>query len=468
MSIKIIKRPNDGVVYSLDQVPDIILSTDEVISAWLWIYGDNEPFFQGSYQPDFSGLVRISMKGLYEKHLQTELPTEHNEPQYLFNITFRIVISGSAADHGIEMTYSVANSRLHREQSYSDFIDSNFLTNQPSVKDTTFDAPEFLAYLAKTGNRTVVARFYTSDNTAHDVTVASGGGCRIVNVSPARLLKMIATVSSLKGYYDILLKQGNAVVASQRYMLRRTYGFEKYYCFVNALGGSDTLISRRDNIRAPETTFETGRLGNTRVALDNSEDINVWKQNLRFPSRLRNWVKELLTEKKQVAICLPQGMPEQEIVLTGMEFSVGDREELATASFSYMMSAQSDEPYSAKSAEGETSLSISRNTESKSADEVEEEEENESIARDYTHLIRGGNTVCFEALGETGRMQLEGSGDITMEVSVDGINFTALEHGFAFDNGVAIMPFKLTIGDLVRISSNTLDSIIVNFNHFPD
>ncbi len=84
---------------------------------------------------------------------------------------------------------------------------------------------------------------------------------------------------------------------------------------------------------------------------------------------------------------------------------------------------------------------------------------------DYTNRIEGGNTVSFVAMGTDGRIHIEGSGPITMEVSVDGVSYATVEHDVTFDNGVAIAPLQLYIGDYVRISATTLTKVIINYNN---
>lgn len=75
------------------------------------------------------------------------------------------------------------------------------------------------------------------------------------------------------------------------------------------------------------------------------------------------------------------------------------------------------------------------------------------------------NKVVFNALSDKGRIQLEGSGPIVAEVSVDGINYTELEHDAAFENGYAVVPIYMVIGDFIRISATTLTSAIINYNN---
>lgn len=84
---------------------------------------------------------------------------------------------------------------------------------------------------------------------------------------------------------------------------------------------------------------------------------------------------------------------------------------------------------------------------------------------DYSEQITGGSSVRFEALGREGRIHLEGTGDITLEVSVDGVNYATVEHDVTFnDNGVAIEPIQMYIGDVVRLTATTLTKVIINYN----
>ena len=94
---------------------------------------------------------------------------------------------------------------------------------------------------------------------------------------------------------------------------------------------------------------------------------------------------------------------------------------------------------------------------------VNYEDMNTNRIQDYTKQIEG-NSVRFEAGGNSGRIHIEGSGPIVMEVSVDGVTYKEVEHDVEFENGVAIAPFGFYIGDKVRICATTLTKVIVNYN----
>jgi hypothetical protein len=91
------------------------------------------------------------------------------------------------------------------------------------------------------------------------------------------------------------------------------------------------------------------------------------------------------------------------------------------------------------------------------------EDMNTNKTQDYSSQI-SDNAVRFEALGKEGRIHLEGSGPIKMEVSVDGVNYKEVDHDIEFENGVAIAPFQFYIGDKVRLSATTLTKVTINYN----
>lgn len=92
------------------------------------------------------------------------------------------------------------------------------------------------------------------------------------------------------------------------------------------------------------------------------------------------------------------------------------------------------------------------------------EDMNTNRIENYTNQIEGGNSVRFDAAGREGRLHLEGTGPIKVEVSVDGVTYTEVQHDVEFQNGVAIAPVSFYLGDKVRISATTLTKVTMNYN----
>ena len=83
---------------------------------------------------------------------------------------------------------------------------------------------------------------------------------------------------------------------------------------------------------------------------------------------------------------------------------------------------------------------------------------------DYSDKIVD-NTLRIEAEGLDGRIQIEGTGPILLEVGLDRENYVTVDHDIEFENGMAIVPFNFYIGDQIRLSATTLTKVVINWNH---
>jgi hypothetical protein len=188
----------------------------------------------------------------------------------------------------------------------------------------------------------LVARFYKKNGTSLDVTVraATAAGVFSVNVRYSRLIRMANVLpSSLLGYYDlILIDAKDDEVCRQRYIYEERSGREKYFLFVNALGGIDTLICKGENVLAPDITHNIGRFGRQYRALDDTDDVRKWTQHIgQVPNRQRNWIYELLTTKQGAEKYDPETMKYLEIVVDSSDISMSDFGQLAGSPFSYIL-----------------------------------------------------------------------------------------------------------------------------------
>ncbi len=383
------QQPTANTVYPKNAVPHIVLSANETARVTLLFKHPNDEeweltdsVFIGSYAPDFYGQIDLDFKGLYDTLIRSQMPggvqTFH---QSYFFYEFRAWIVGLTSNTNITITWKVADCSLNLSVPFATWAQSHFLTNQPSEKHITKNSPEWLTYFDADHSLTVKARIYPVTGSHTDISITSGNtGATTIDVSCARIKSLVSAAAELKGFYDILLMAGNTVKATQRYIVEKASGRERCFLFINSLGGIDTLICRGDNIFQPEATFNTGRIGDRRVALDDTDDICVWQQNVRFPWRQRNWIYELLTHKLGAWIFDNQA---KEIVITEMDFNIGDRETLSTCSFKYML-ADDEEVLSAISKEDNAILKLSSLQHADSIIIETEEIENDNQGRGLT------------------------------------------------------------------------------------
>ena len=340
------QKPVSGRTYAKNEVPAFVISTQSTLLAVLTI--GNETVFQGSYSPDFSGQISIDFKGLYDEYLETIIPSSlgdeitHTAYRRQFTATFYVLIGEDTAGEPATLSWYVANAKLKSSTPFYLWKNANFLTNQPMEKVTNYESPEWLTWLDTDMGTRLDVRFYPKTGGYLDATVCTkvNAGCYSANVRYSRLIRMANVLSSrLKGYYDLILYDSKGAEACrQRYIYEERSGLEKYYCFVNALGGIDTLICDGENVLQPETTHNIGRFANIYRALDDTEDQRKWKQDTgMMPNKYRNWIYELLTTKQGAQKYDPAAKDYYEIVVDTSEIDMSDFGQLASASFSYIM-----------------------------------------------------------------------------------------------------------------------------------
>ena len=66
-------RPEAGATYAKNTVPLFTVSGQGGVRAVLTM--DGMELFQGSYSPDFTGLVSMDFSGLYDEFLSSRIPT---------------------------------------------------------------------------------------------------------------------------------------------------------------------------------------------------------------------------------------------------------------------------------------------------------------------------------------------------------------------------------------------------------
>lgn len=341
------QKPQTGRTYAKNEVPTFVITTQDTLLAVLTI--GNETIFQGSFSPDFNGQISIDFKGLYDNYLQTNIPSSsgneivHTSYRRQFTATFYVLIGEDTTGDPATLSWYVANAKWKSSSLFYTFANRNFLSNQPIEKVTNYESPEWVSWMDLSGATRLDVRFYKNAGGSIDETIftAEEAGCFSVNVRYSRLIRMLDVLARhLKGYYDIILYETkhDTEVCRQRYIYNERTGKEKYYCFVNALGGIDTLICNGENVLQPDTAHNIGRFADSYRALDDTDDQRKWSQAIgMIPSRHRNWIYEILTSKQGAEKYDPEAMDYYGIVVDASDISMGDNGQLATASFTYIL-----------------------------------------------------------------------------------------------------------------------------------
>lgn len=341
------QKPDSRLVYAKNEVPPFVISTGNSLLAVLSI--GEEVIFRGSYSPNFEGKITIDFKGLYDDYLETIVPTNSTEILHTsycreFTATFSVIAGEDTPGDNNSISWRVANAKVPADTNFNTWSQNNFLTNQPVEKTTNNEAPEWLTFFNLDNATGIKIVFYLKNGQTSELGPASVSitGCVSLNVSYNLLIRAANVLpSQLKGYYDIVLLRNNQEVARQRYIYAERTAKEKYFCFVNALGGIDTMICSGENVLQPETTHNVGCFAGHYTALDDTDDMRQWQQNTgMLPMRQRNWVYELLTMKQGAVKYDPEAMDYYPIVVNSDEISMSDHGQLVSATFGYIL----DEP----------------------------------------------------------------------------------------------------------------------------
>lgn len=348
MSVTLIQGPTSGMLYAKNTVPKIILYATEGVHTIVYFRapedGNWEPdniMIEATYAPDFAGRVTLDFEKLFDVYAKTLFPISsgNNPYQEEYYYYFSAEIKGVDSNDTYNILWRVANAELHSAQSFYDWSDENYLTNQPAEKRTNKDAPEFLTYLDDAqGDRIMKVIFYPKGGGSEKVTVFTSPerGCYTVDVSYSKIIQLSSYLpSQLNGYYDVVVSDTKGSEhQSQRYLFEECNGREKYFLFVNELGGIDTLICDGENVLQPEITLNVGRFDRGYVALRDADNIRKWTQQTGLmPYKYRDWIHELLTCAQGAWKYSGSYQP---IVLKTAEIAMSDNGQLASANFSYI------------------------------------------------------------------------------------------------------------------------------------
>lgn len=341
MTATVTQAPTNYGRYARNTIPVVKLTTDETITVEVSVHNANTSLFTGQYTPDFEGKVAVDLRGLFDSYLSTEFPdgddlTVQTAAVKEFDIALKGDTTTSIATYDIYVCNAVI-----RGTTYSDFISTHFLTNQPYEKFTDMGAPEYLTWFDTSGSWYLKARFYLKAGGYEDVTIHTdtASGIYTLDVSLRNVLQHSTYLPKhLLAYHDIMAYSGkDELLMRQRYIHLERTGKEKYYLFQNMLGGIDTLICKGANTLQPETTHNTGRFGDNYVMLDDTDEARQWQQLTgTMPWRNREWLHEILTAKRGAERYVPE-WGYVDIVITASDIAMGDASQLAEASFAYIM-----------------------------------------------------------------------------------------------------------------------------------
>ena len=310
----------------------IISSSSEIVFS---LTTSGSTIISETYYPDANNRIEIDVQDVVSRYLSVSLPGVN-----VLHQTDAVKLFSAYVDSSPVATFRVVPAGVRKlSATPSAFLNANWLTWQPQIKQVTWNAPEYLSYyFLAYGN--VKAKFYKKDGTTKIVTVATirtSGALYTFNTMLSYLFSLSGEdTDDLYGMVDVWVESESGDVWSytQRYIHAETMGDEHYYLCVNSLGGVDTFTFHGSCTLAPEIEHETAESGSTKLNITPDPE-QKWEQNTGYVGmRVTKWLFELLAAGKQWAVM--DGNAEG-IVIDTSNLQMSDRQNLHSCTFSFTL-----------------------------------------------------------------------------------------------------------------------------------
>ena len=279
-----------------------VISTSREITFILKYADTDTVIVRHAYVPNKSSRVEIDLESIVTPLLSFTL-RDVADPYKQPNIVrkFTAVISEVGTTDTVSWSFSVLRAGIDRfADSAANWLKTNVLTWQPTVKPVTYYTPEFLSYYAVI-DAVVRCRAYVDKNgeyAPYDLTLAnlSNGAAWTI---PVQYAIIAGKLNKLPSYYDVWVetKTGKRLTYIQRYYAADIRSEqEQWVLFENSLGGIDTFraygnsentAKHTHNIAEIENDAEEYRVDTAREFKKNtgflSDDERKWLLDF-FPS----------------------------------------------------------------------------------------------------------------------------------------------------------------------------------------
>ena len=252
----------------------IIAANNEV--SFVLKFADTETtIVQHVYSPNKAGRIEIDLESivvpLLSFHLQ-DVSEPYKQPAIVRKFT-AVIAEANTADSKT-WSFSVLRAGIdHFADSAVNWLKTNFLTWQPTLKPVTYFTPEFLTYYALI-DAVVHCRAYVEKEgnyVPHDLTLANLSNGAVWTI-PVQYAIIAGKLNKLPSYYDVWVEttNGTRLTYMQRYYASDIRSEqEEWLLFENSLGGIDTFRAYGDAENTAKHTHNIAEIEN------NAEEYRV-------------------------------------------------------------------------------------------------------------------------------------------------------------------------------------------------
>ena len=261
----ILKFPSD--ISLSGNMQKCIISTPYDISFVLKDNTTDEVVIEHSYSPSADHLIEVDLKPIIQPllafHLQN-VTTVYKQPDIMHSFTVEVaeVVYGVKQDP-VSRSFKVIRTGVDElADAPLNFLKSNFLTWQPSLKGVTYYSPEFLTYYASEAVTVKCTAYFPSAKSAtSDLALLSANTVWTIPVSYSVVASKFD--GQFPSYYDIWIETstGNRLTYIQRYYADDMKSpDEQWVLFENSLGGIDTFRAYGNSNNTAEHTHNIAEI----------------------------------------------------------------------------------------------------------------------------------------------------------------------------------------------------------------
>lgn len=242
----VIKPDNISLVGSMKR---IVISATKEVTFVLSLAESDVPIVQHAYTPNSKGRIEIGIEDILSPLLYFELKdVDTAYRQERIAQVFKVSLKDSETEESFTFT-AIRSGVDQLADSAENFLMTNFLTWQPTVKPVTYHTPEFLTYYA-TIDAVVKCKIYcTIDLLGNEITkentiVLANLGKDSAWTIPVQYAIIAGKSKETPSFYDVWIEDsaGTRLTYVQRYFASDIKSEEEQWVlFENSLGGIDTF-----------------------------------------------------------------------------------------------------------------------------------------------------------------------------------------------------------------------------------
>ena len=316
----------------------IVISATNDITFVLKYADNNQVIVQHTYIPNKDKKIDINLETIITPLLSFQLQ-DTSTPYQQTRIARKFVadVQETATATKTQVVFTVLRAGI---ESFADtatnWLRTNFLTWQPTMKPITYYTPEFLTYYA-VEDAIVKCLSYIDNNGTYDkieLTLANIGQSTVWTI-PVQYAVIAGRLNKLPSYYDVWIENtaGKRLTYIQRYYASDIRSEqEQWILFENSLGGIDTFRAYGNEENTAKHTHNIAEIE------DNTEEYRVdttreFKKNTGLLSNEeRKWLLDFFPSLGKF---LWTGTHIRRIVVTESEVSWLTRELPSSFSFTY-------------------------------------------------------------------------------------------------------------------------------------